>query len=223
MTNDDYTQETVDLPSQSRIANPSFSYMYVPAIDDRGRLRTAVFIQIQQPLGVAVDRFEIEVWKYGTSSRYAYEDSTPNRESTIILGDNWSSINIGIRTVNRAGMRSGKTTLTNQSVDITFDDGLVDANYIYGDASTAPTDQDWVDYFGRQPRAGDEITVIEKDINNVVVDSQVYVFESALNYYWNKEVTNPRVYIELQNEGKYELRFEVSDAYTMIDYLKDNG
>jgi hypothetical protein len=78
----------------------------------------------------------------------------------------------------------------------TFDSGTQfnlagDLSYvIYGDASIAPTDAEFAEYYGRPPQDGDEITVIELDGNGLPTDSKTYIFTSPITLYASPDNEN---------------------------------
>ena len=234
-----YTGETSDLPEESVVFTPEEpQYTLAPAFDGEGNPATAVNIIIPEVQNMKVKYYEVQVGKrvnnrYLWHARYTPVTNTVTHIEKDHLGDD--ELYLRVRVVNIQGKHSSFTDL--QTIDISnkFEGTLYGQNIFYGDPDVAPSFSDFVSYFGRQPVDGDEITVIEKNSQGVVLDAKTYIFVPDELSVVIKQSNVPQVYSSSEQDAVFEAVFSVptselqgatvtwSYAVTNFDYHVPTG
>lgn len=208
-----YTGETSDLPEESVVFTPEDpQYTLAPAFDGEGNPATAVNIIIPEVQNMNVKYYDILVGKTINSQFKWHAKYTPTTNTVTHIEKNHLSVNelkLKVRVVNQQGKKSSYTAV--QTIDITnkFEGTLYGKNIFYGDPDVAPTTSDFASYFGRQPVDGDEITVIEKNSQGVVLDSKTYTFVPDELSVVIKQSNVQQVYYASEEDAVFEAVFSV--------------
>ncbi len=208
-----YTGETSDLPEESVVFTPEApQYTLAPAFDGEGNPATAVNIIIPEVQNMKVKYYEVQVGKYIDNRFKWHARYTPVTNTvTHIEKDHQGAdeLKLRVRVANIQGKMSSYTAI--QTIDISnkFEGTLYGQNIFYGDPDVAPSLSDFVSYFGRQPVDGDEITIIEKNSQGVVLDSKTYTFVPEDMSVVIKQSNNQQVYYSAEEDAVFEAVFSV--------------
>lgn len=113
------------------------------------------------------------------NSRTVYGEDAPSVELKDLESN--ADYEITIVSVNKYGREKGKLTETHKTGRIT-DWGGGSYTYTTTDDVSAMTESDFYSYFGKFAQNGDQLTIMEIDSNQVVVDSRTYVYQAELVY-----------------------------------------
>ena len=208
-----YSGLTSDLPEESVVFTPDApEYTISPAFDGEGNPATAVNIIIPEVQNMNVKYYEVLVGKtVNSSTRWTARYTTTTNTVTHIERNHQDvdELKLKVRVVNTQGKRSSYTAI--QTIDISnkFEGTLYAQNIFYGDPDVAPSLSDFVNYFGRQPVDGDEITLIEKTPDGVVLNAKTYVFVPEDISVVIKQSNNQQVYYSSEEDAVFEAVFSV--------------
>ena len=180
----DYIRNTSTLPNKSAITNAR-SFRAAPVVYYENKIAyTGILTSWYSPFGVNVNYYRVGI---GDPSKDfdTYKIYTTTETDLVVPNyDETANVRLGVQVVNDKGMRSSIVyqTLTNANAFANISDTQ---NIIYTkNAITTPTDATFTDHVGRQPVAGDELTIIQQQ-GTKVRDAQTFTFEADIQVFAN--------------------------------------
>jgi len=171
-----FVEKLRSLPDDRAIsAVTNLKYSWRHNINQQGEAVVGARVFWTPPVGVNVDYYEVSA-RDTTDNYYISEKYTTTNDYFEIpyLTEEGSSAYIRVIAVNKYGRKAVKTILTVDVIPVRITKAI-GSQYVVGNPNVAPTSQQWKDHFGREPVAGDMLTVASK-VNNAITDSKTYVF-----------------------------------------------
>lgn len=157
----------------SPVTNLKYSWRH--NLNQQGEAVVGARVFWTPPVGVNVDYYEVSA-RDATDGYWISEKYTTTNDYFEIpyLTEEGSNAYIRVIAVNKYGRKALKDILTVDVVPVRITKAI-GRQYVVGNPNVAPTSQQWKDHFGREPVAGDMLTVANK-VNNTITDSKTYVF-----------------------------------------------